>query len=173
MRPAAGALSPGWDLEHGFPELSGIQAPRPPPRAEGWALKVEGRWGGEKGRAVGREERRGSEQRSSGSPSKSLVPSGDTGFLCGERESKGGVHEGRRKDGDMRQGESVERKERCSSFLLSPPFSPLPLYLPEDVHALALHAAGCAAMIYLCAGAGRHGKSGLDKGIAVSPWSFF
>lgn len=131
---------------------------------------MEGRWGGEKGRVVGREERGGSEQHSSGSPSKSFVPSGDTGFLCGERERKGGVHKGRRKDGDMRQGESVERKERYTSFLF-PPFS-LPLYLPEDVHALALHAAGGTTMIYLCAGAGRHGKSGLDKGIAVSPWSF-
>lgn len=80
------------------------------------------------------------------------------------------MHEGRRKDGDMRQGESVERKERCT-FLLFPPFS-LPLYLPEDVHALALHTAACTAIIYLCAGARRHGKSGLDKGIAVSPWSF-
>lgn len=132
---------------------------------------MEGRWGGEKGRVVGREERRGSEQRSSGSPSKSFVPTGDTGFLCGEKERKGGVHGGRRKDGDMRQGKSVERKERCMSFLLFLPFS-LPLYLPKDVHALALHAAGCTEMIYLCAGAGRHGKSGLDKGIAVSPWSF-
>lgn len=68
---------------------------------------MEGRWGGKKGRAVDREERRGSEQCSSGSPSKSFVPSGETGFLCKERERRGGVHEGRRKDGDMRQGESA------------------------------------------------------------------
>lgn len=131
---------------------------------------MEGRWGGEKGRVVGREERGGSEQRSSGSPSKSFVPSGDTGFLCGERERKGGLHDGRRKDGDRRQGEKCGGKG-CTSFLLFPPFS-LPLYLPEDVHALVLHAAGCTAMIYLCTGARRHGKSGLDKGITVSPWSF-
>lgn len=66
---------------------------RPGPlRAEGWELRVEGRWGGE-GRAVGREEREesgGSEQYSSGSPSKSFSPNGETGFLCGERERKGG-----------------------------------------------------------------------------------
>lgn len=45
------------------------------------------------GRVGGREEReesRGSEQYSSGSPSKSFNPNGETGFLCGERERKRG-----------------------------------------------------------------------------------
>lgn len=85
---------------------------------------MEGRWGGKKGRAVDREERGGSEQRSSGSPSKRFVPSGESGFLYGERERKAGVQEGRRKDGDMRRGESAERKERCTSFPLFRPLSP-------------------------------------------------
>ncbi len=42
-----------------------------------------------------REESRGSEQYSSGSPSKSFNPNGEAGFLCGERERKGGVYEGK------------------------------------------------------------------------------
>lgn len=81
---------------------------------------MEGRWGGEKGRVVGREERGGSEQHSSVSPSKGFVPSRDIGFLCGEKERKEGVHGGRRKDGDIRQGESMERKERCTFFYFFP-----------------------------------------------------
>lgn len=48
-------------------------------------MGVEGRRGG---RVVGREESGGSEQHSSGSPSKSLNPNGETGFLSGERERK-------------------------------------------------------------------------------------
>lgn len=90
----------------------------------------------------------------------------------------GGVGDGGGGEGvgrGTRQGESVKREKRKTLFglqLLSslPFFSPLFLSLPP--HALALHAAGCTEMIYLCAGAGRHGKSGPHKGIAVPPWSF-
>lgn len=91
---------------------------------------------------------------------------------------KGGVYEGRERGkdrGDTRQGESVKRERKevvwvITSFPLS--FS-LPLFLSlPGMHALALHAVGYTEMIYLCARAGRHGKSGPHKGVVVPPWSF-
>lgn len=130
VRPAAGALSPGLDLEHGCFRLSRIQAPW---GLEEWEQRVEGRGGGVGG---GREESSsiGSEQYSSGSPSKSSNPNGETGFLCGESERKGGGYGGREREkdmGDKRQGESVKRKMKkmvwvrtsfslCFSLPLSP-----------------------------------------------------
>lgn len=130
---------------------------------------MEGRWGGKKGRAVDREERGGSEQRSSGSPSKRFIPSGETGFLCGERERRAGGEKERWRH--EARGKCREKGKMHFFPTFPAPFS-LPVFLP-DMCALALHTAGYSLrMIYLCAGAGRHGKSGLDKGIAVSPWSF-
>lgn len=74
---------------------------------------------------VGREEREesgGSERYSSGSPSKSFNPNGETGFLCGERERKGGIYEGRERGkdtGDMRQGESVKRERKEAVWVIT------------------------------------------------------
>lgn len=65
-----------------------------------------------------------------------------------------------------------ERKEVVWVITFSLSFSP-PLFVSlRGMHALALHTAGYTEMIYLCAGAGRHGKSGPHKGVVVPPWSF-
>lgn len=92
------------------------------------------------------------------------------GSVRGERErERHGRHETR--------GKCEKRKERsglgCNFFPTLPLSFSLPLSLSlHGVHALALHAAAYTEMIYLCARAGRHGKSGPHKGVVVPPWSF-
>ena len=136
---------------------------------------MEGRGGREE-----REESRGSEQYSSGSPSKSSNPNGETGFLCGERgEKKGECMKGERereRERHGRQGESVKRERKEVVWVITP----FPLFdsLPPSFLSLsARRACTCPSycpteMIYLCAGAGRHGKSAPHKGVVVPPWSF-
>lgn len=99
-RPAGGSAKPGPGF--GAWLLSVVQDPGPL-RAEGWEQRVEGSEGSEE-----REESSStsSEQYSSGSPSKSSNPNGETGFLCGEREKKGGGNGGRDRERERhgRQG---------------------------------------------------------------------
>lgn len=87
-------------------------------------------------RAGGREEReesRGSEQYSSGSPSKSFNPNGEAGFLCGERgrekgECTKGERERERHGRRETRGKCEKRKER--SGLGDNFFPTLPLSFP-------------------------------------------
>lgn len=80
---------------------------------------MEGRRDGREGRAVGREEkeeREGSEQYSSGPPSKNFNPNGETGFLCVERQREigewmKGEREKGKDIGEKRQRESVKREK--------------------------------------------------------------
>ena len=76
--------------------------------------------------------------------------------------------------GDKRQGESVKRESKEVVWVVTSfPHFPPPFFSSLcSVHALALHRTGFTEMIYLCAGAGRHGKSGLHKGVVVPPWRF-
>ncbi len=89
-----------------------------------------------------REESRGSERYSSGSPSKSSNPNGETGFLCGERERKGGVYRGRERGkdmGDMRQGGKCEKRKERSGL----GYNFLTLFLPPSFCLSARHACTC------------------------------
>lgn len=149
-----------------------------PLRAEGWERRVEGRWWGW---------REGGEQRQRAvqfwitfkelqSQWRGWIP------LRREGEKKGSVQRERERERHGRHEtrgkcESAKRERKevvwvITSFPLSLSFS-LPLFLSlHGMHALALHTAGYTEMIYLCAGAGRHGKSGPHKGVVVPPWSF-
>lgn len=85
---------------------------------------MEGRGGGVGGGREKREESSGnigSEQYSSGSPSKSSNPNGETGFLCGESERKGGGYEGRERKRERHgrqetRGKCEKRNEKKSGL---------------------------------------------------------
>lgn len=88
------------------------------------------------------------------------------------KKGGGGVRGRKRGNDKGRREKSAKRNEDwvVASFPLFRLVSSLCLSLC-GMHALALHTEGYTLMIYLCAGAGRHGKSGLHKSSAVPAWS--